>query len=95
MPQALDEWHRLDGSAKASLKPLLAKRLERPHVTGGKLFGELNGCYKIKLRRQGVRLIYFVEDSVLIVTVITIGRRESDTVYEAAATRFRSVKTRT
>lgn len=32
MPEALAEWAALDGSVRAPLKKLLAKRLDNPHV---------------------------------------------------------------
>lgn len=88
MPQALEEWRALDGSIRVPLKKLLEKRLEQPHVPGGALHGELSGCYKIKLRKQGVRLIYAVEDDCLIVTVLAVDRRENNAAYEAAVGRL-------
>ena len=88
MPEALDEWHRLDGSVKVNLKKLLAKRLDHPHVPGGELQGPLAGCYKIKLRQQGARLIYSVEDEHLVVTVVAVGRREDGRAYESAMERL-------
>lgn len=88
MPEALEEWRRLDGSIKANLKKLLAKRLDRPHVPGGELHGPLAGCYKIKLRQQGARLVYFVEDDHLLVTVVAVDKREAGVVYESAMARL-------
>lgn len=88
MPEALEEWHQLDGSVKAPLKKLLAKRLDNPHVPGGELHGPLAGCYKIKLRQQGVRLVYAVEDGHLIVTVIAVDKREDGVVYESSLARM-------
>lgn len=88
MPEALEEWRGLDGSIRTPLKKLLEKRLDRPHVPGGALHGELAGCYKIKLRKQGVRLIYAVEDDCLIVTVLAVDRRENDAAYVAALGRL-------
>lgn len=88
MPEALEEWHRLNGSVKAPLKKLLAKRLDNPHVPGGELHGPLAGCYKIKLRQQGVRLVYSVEDDHLIVTVIAVDKREDGAVYESSLARI-------
>ncbi len=88
MPEALDEWRQLDGSVKTPLKKLLAKRLDHPHVPGGALHGPLAGCYKIKLRQQGVRLVYSVEDDHLLVTVIAVGRREDAVAYESAIVRL-------
>ena len=84
MPEALDEWRKLDGSVQGNLKKLLAKRLDNPHVPGGQLHGPLAGCYKIKLRQQGVRLVYFVEDDHLLVTVVAVDKRENEVVYESA-----------
>ncbi len=88
MPEALDEWHRLDGSVKTNLKKLLAKRLDNPHVPGGELHGPLAGCYKIKLRQQGARLVYSVEDDHLLVTVVAVDRREGGLAYESATARL-------
>lgn len=88
MPEALDEWHRLDGSVKTNLKKLLAKRLDNPHVPGGELHGPLAGCYKIKLRQQGTRLVYSVEDDHLLVTVIAVDRREDGVAYGSATARL-------
>ena len=88
LPQALQEWQALDGSVKDNLKKLLAKRLDNPHVPGGELHGDLAGCYKIKLNKQGVRLVYAVEDRVLIVMVMAVDRREDSVVYRSAMTRL-------
>jgi mRNA interferase RelE/StbE len=88
MPEALAEWQQLDGSVKSHLKKLLAKRLDTPHVPGGKLHGPLAGCYKIKLRQQGVRLVYSVEDDHLLVTVVAVDKREGGVAYESAMARL-------
>lgn len=88
MPEALDEWRRLDGSIQVVLKKLLAKWLDKPHAPGAALHGPLAGCYKIKLRQQGVRLVYSVEDDHLLVTVIAIDKREDGAVYQSARGRL-------
>jgi mRNA interferase RelE/StbE len=87
---ALREWATLDGSVKTTLKKLLRKRLEQPHVPGDALHRELKGYYKIKLRKQGYRLIYAVKDDVLVVMVVAVGKREDDEVYKAAVKRAKS-----
>ncbi len=87
VPDAWREWQALDGSIKQALKPLLAKRLQNPHVPGSQLHRELTGCYKIKLLKQGYRLVYMVEDDELIVLVLSVGKRESSVAYLAAANR--------
>ena len=73
------------------MKKMLAKRLENPHVPGAELKGGLRGCYKIKLRKLGYRLIYQVEDDVVAVLVLAVGKREDDKAYLAAADRLRDM----
>lgn len=81
MPEALEEWHSLDGSVQAILKKLLAKRLYDPHVPGGELHGPLAGRYKLKLRQQGGRLVYSVKHDYLFVTVVAVDKRDDGVVY--------------
>jgi len=88
IPEALAEWNELDGSVKEPLRKALRKRLEQPHVTGSVLHGDLHGCYKIKLRKQGYRLVYSVEDDTLIVLVLTVDKREDLAVYRSAINRL-------
>jgi mRNA interferase RelE/StbE len=87
VPDAWREWQALDGSIKQALKPLLAKRLQNPHVPGSLLHRELAGCYKIKLFKQGCRLVYVVENDELVVLVLSVGKRKDDAAYLAAAKR--------
>lgn len=46
------------------------------------------GHYKIKLRKQGYRLVYGVQDDVLIVIVMAVEKREDSAVYESATARL-------
>jgi len=46
LPEALKEWEDLDGSIKQTLKKLLEKRLDNPHLPGSALTRDLLGCYK-------------------------------------------------
>jgi mRNA interferase RelE/StbE len=87
IPEALDEWRALDGSVRTILKKLLAKRLENPVVPGSALRGELTGCFKIKLRQQGVRLVYQVIEEEVVVLVLAVGKRERDAAYRSATGR--------
>ncbi len=84
VPSAWAEWQALDGSVKEPMRKLLKKRLENPHVPGGELHGALTGYYKIKLRKQGYRLVYGVEDDILMVMVMAVVKREDSSVYESA-----------
>ena len=85
------EWKKLDGSVKEPLRKILKKRMEAPRVADAELHGDLADCYKIKLRAQGFRLIYHVQDKHLIVLVISVGRRDKNAVYEAAIKRLKKL----
>ena len=80
---ALKEWKKLDGKIRGQFKKKLEERLEDPHVPASGLYS-MPGCYKIKLRSVGYRLVYQVVDEALLVEVITVGRRDSK-IYEKAA----------
>ena len=86
------EWDKLDGSVKEPLRSLLKKRLKSPHVPSAALHGGLANCYKIKLLKQGYRLIYQVIDQQLIVLVISVGKRDKNAVYQAAMKRLQNQK---
>lgn len=90
LPSALKEWQALDGSVKEPLRQLLKKRLDNPHVPGSALHGALRGFYKIKLRKQGIRLVYGVEDDALVVVVMAVDKRADEAVYRSALARLGS-----
>ena len=87
VPSAWAEWQTLDGAVKETLRKLLKKRMDNPHVPGGELHGALAGHYKNKLRKQGYRLVYGVQDDVLIVMVMAVDKREDSVVYQSAMAR--------
>jgi mRNA interferase RelE/StbE len=45
-------------------------------------------CYKIKLRAAGYRLVYRVDDAVVTVVVVSVGRLDRNPVYKIAAGRI-------
>lgn len=75
VPSAWAEWQALDGSVKKPMCKLLKKRLNNPHMPGAALHGSLVGYYKIKLNKQGYRLVDGVQDDVLIAMVMAVDRR--------------------
>jgi mRNA interferase RelE/StbE len=90
LPEALEEWKALDGSVREVLRKALKKRLEQPCTPGAQLHGDLRNCYKIKLRKQGYRLVYSVEDDVLVVLVLVVDKREDMAAYRSAVERLLS-----
>jgi mRNA interferase RelE/StbE len=89
LPSALKEWKKLDSRTREMLKKKLAERLDYPRVPSAVLHG-LKDCFKIKLRDVGFRLVYRVEDKIITVAVISVGRRDGD-VYTIALERLRAL----
>ena len=84
---ALKEWRKLGHTLREQLKKKLKERLENPHVPPSALSGASN-LYKIKLRQLGYRLVYSVDDDVIIVTVIAVGKRNRNEIYDIALSRI-------
>lgn len=83
---ALKEWRKLDEGLRERFKKKLAERLREPRIPSAALCG-MPDCYKIKLRKAGYRLVYRVEDAIVFVTVVAVGRRDKLRVYAVAKDR--------
>ena len=57
-----------------------------PRVSASQLHGSKDQ-YKIKLCGAGYRLVYRVEDDIVTVTVIGVGKRENDDIYKTTLNR--------
>mgnify|MGYP000504093821 CR=1 FL=1 len=86
-PDALEEWNRLSATDKNYFKKKLEQRLENPHIPGSRLAGGYN-LYKIKRKRPPLRLTYQVNDRDLIVTALSVGKRDGD-VYTEMIKRYK------
>ena len=86
LPSALREWRTLGGNVRDQFRKKLQERLEAPHVASAKLSG-MPYCYKIKLQAAGYRLVYRVDDAVVTVVVVAVGRRDRNLVYKIAVGR--------
>lgn len=84
---ALKEWTKLPENIKTLFKKQLERRLTNPHVPSAKL-SSMPDAYKIKLRSAGYRLVYQVRDSELLVSVVAVGKRERNEVYNKAKDRL-------
>lgn len=81
------EWQKLDGSVKAPIKKKLLERLQEPRLPSAAL-SNMPDCYKIKLRQAGYSLVYRLDDDTVFVTVIAVGKRDKNLVYDTAMTRL-------
>lgn len=84
---ALKEWKKLGSTLQKQFKKKLVERIDNPHIPAARLTGADN-IYKIKLRQSGYRLVYKVEDDVIVVTVLAVGKREKSDVYRKAMRRI-------
>ena len=82
LPSAKKAWLKLDPSVRNKLEKTLEKRLHNPFVDSAALSGDLAGCYKIKSKSSGIRLIYKVTESSLILLVISVGKRDGGESYD-------------
>lgn len=85
---ALKEWQKLDHTTQVQFKKKLKQRLENPHVPSAAL-SDAQDIYKIKLRQLGCRHVYSVEDQMITVVIIAIGRRDRNEIYDIALSRMR------
>ena len=74
-PRAWREWQK-PGETVKTVQNKLQQIVQNPRIESARL-SDLPDCYKIKLKASGYRLVYQVRDSVVVVYVIAIGKRES------------------
>ncbi len=86
LEDALKEWHNLAPSVRSQFKKKLVERCENPRAPKSRLSGAKDR-YKIKLRQAGFRLVYEVQDDVVTVLVVAVGKRERNSVYKLASKR--------
>lgn len=79
---ALKEWKKLVHTIREEFKKKLSEQLQNPRVPASQLHGRKDQ-YKIKLHGAGYRLVYSVNDEIVTVTVIGVGKRDNDDIYYA------------
>jgi mRNA interferase RelE/StbE len=89
--QALKDYAGLEKAARSSFRKKLIKLVKREEMPPPKnaLRGfDRRGCYKIKLRKSGLRLVYHYDGQNLVILVIAVGKRQRNVVYEVAQARM-------
>lgn len=93
LPEADDEFSKLDGAVKPIVTKALIKVATNPGPDGyGKPLqnqdqSKLAGLLKIKLKRTGLRVVYKLIQDVHEMKIIIISARADDAVYKDAAKR--------
>lgn len=88
---ALKEWRKLGPNVRELFTKKLKERLSNPHVSSAAVNGGTN-LYKIKLRQLGYRFVYSVSDATVTVTVVAVGKRNRNEVYDLALSRNKDNK---
>lgn len=96
LPEAFDDLKRLDGSMRKHVLKALDKVAENPLPQtdphnpgygvplGNKLDKDLTGLMKVKLRKDGIRIVYHLVKTETSFEIIVIGMREDEAVYREA-----------
>ena len=98
-PGAKKDFARLDGS----LRDVVMKAIRRVRINplpqseggygkplGNKGGSDLTGLLKVKLKKSGIRIVYYLVREAETMTIVVIGLRADSEVYKEAARRIRS-----
>ena len=102
-PEVEKDLQRLSNNQRKMVKKAINKVKENPLPNSeggyGKPLGNkgnvnLTGCYKIKLRDAGIRIVYRLQRTEHGMEIVIIGMRESAEVYDLAAKRIEKYDTK-
>ena len=85
---AFEEWSELDRSVRDRLRKKLERRLEEPRIESQRLHGGLAHCFKIRDDKSGNRMVYLVDDDLMVLRVVAVGKRRELEAYRIAAQRI-------
>ena len=97
LPEAEKDLKKLDHSVRVRVLKVISRVSERPYAKevggygtplGAKQGVNLTNCYKIKLKKDGIRVVYQLKETEQGMLIIVIGVREDSQVYKMAAHRL-------
>ena len=97
-PEAKKDIDRLDGRQKKIVRKAIQKLLTNPFPVseggygkplGNKGGNNLTGLYKIKLKKEGIRIVYELIRTERIMYILIVGVRSDNEVYDRAPMRSR------
>ena len=98
-----EDYEKLGKTQKRLVDKAIFKVLQNPlpqnesgygKPLGNKCNVNLTGCYKIKLRDAGIRIVYRLQRTEHGMEIVIIGMRESAEVYDLAAKRIEKYDTK-
>ena len=99
LPEAREDLRALDGSQRIRVVKAIAKVQSNPLPSseggygkplGNKRLSQLSGLMKVKLKSDGIRIVYKLERIEHAMSIVVIGVRSDDAVYREAQKRRES-----
>ena len=99
LPEAREDLRALDGSQRIRVVKAIAKVQSNPLPSseggygkplGNKRLSQLSGLLKVKLKSDGIRIVYKLERIEHAMRIVVIGVRSDDAVYREAQKRRES-----
>ena len=99
LPEAREDLRALDGSQRIRVVKAIAKVQSNPLPSseggygkplGNKRLSQLSGLMKVKLKSDGIRIVYKLERIEHAMRIVVIGVRSDDAVYREAQKRRES-----
>ena len=99
LPEAREDLRALDGSQRIRVVKAIAKVQSNPLPSseggygkplGNKRLSQLSGLMKVKLKSDGIRIVYKLEHIEHAMRIVVIGVRSDDAVYREAQKRRES-----
>ena len=99
LPEAREDLRALDGSQRIRVVKAIAKVQSNPLPSseggygkplGNKRLSQLSGLMKVKLKSDGIRIVYKLERIEHAMRIVVIGVRSDDAVYSEAQKRRES-----
>ena len=84
IPEAEEDFKNLDGSLKKLVLKKLLQLETNPFIgeaLGNKAGMDLTGYYKLYVFKKKTRIVYEIKEDILMVSIISIGKRENFSVY--------------
>ena len=84
IPEAEEDFKNLDESLKKLVLKKLIQLETNPFIgeaLGNKAGMDLTGYYKLYVFKKKIRIVYEIKKDILIVSIISIGKRENFSVY--------------
>lgn len=93
VPEALNDFDALDKSTKKQVAKKIDTLSENPLLgkpLGNKFGIDLTGFYKLYVAKKKYRIVYhLIGNSLEVIEIIAIGKRDKEEVYKIAAKRLR------